>query len=268
MQLRIRKRTHTWLAVVLILIALAAIAYAFRVQIEYAQEDVLYALDPSAARAFAYGERHFSATDPAQYDVNRAAYFFWQARAADPTTPYVYHELARIAFLRGDFTRALQYIDDQIAIWGDKAPNSYYVRGLIEGYMGEYDAAIADYAHYLASAGDNWAAMNDYAWVLLKAKRFSDAADITAKGLAAFPNNPWLLNSHATALFELGRDRAALENAQKADAAVAGLTERQWLTAYPGNDPDAAAAGIMTFKRAVGANMQMIENAIASSTAS
>ncbi len=165
-------------------------------------EDIMYALHPSPERAFAYGERHFSAGDVAEYDIVRAGYFFNEAAKKDPTIPYLYHELARIDFLRGDFTAALARINFQISMQGDKTPNSYYVRGLIEGYMGDYDASAKDYEHFLKFDPNNWAALNDYAWVLLKADRPGDAAEAAEKGLALFPNNAWLLNTDATALYE------------------------------------------------------------------
>src|ERR1051326_5399254 len=61
------------------------------------REDITMWLMPSAERAFAYGERHFDATNPALYDVRRANSFFIEAVAMNPRLPYVYHELARIS---------------------------------------------------------------------------------------------------------------------------------------------------------------------------
>lgn len=229
-------------------------------------EDIAYSLAPSAERAFAYGERHFDARNPSQYDISRAQYFFDLAAAKDPTLPYVYHELARIDFLKGRFNAALAKINLQIANHGDETPNSYYVRGLIEGYMGKYDASAKDYERYLESDPTNWAALNDYAWVLLKANRPEEAAAATARGLANFPDNPWLLNSQATALYETGDYAGALVAVQHANAEVQKTTEEKWLTAYPGNDPKIASDGLTAFKKAVSDNMHTIEQALASST--
>ncbi len=257
-----RNRTR----VLIVLISCVLIVVALFPNIIVAFEKTSLALFPSAQRAFSYGERHFDAKYPRTYDIKTAEYFFGKAADIDANTPYLYHELARIAFLKGDFEQAMALIDAQIQLMGDAAPNSYYIRALIEGYKGDYAASAKDYEYFLRFHPHNWAALNDYAWVLLKAQRFSAAADVTARGLADFPDNPWLLNSQATALYELQRYEEALAAAQKASIAVAGLSERQWLLAYPGNDPKIAGQGIAVFKKAVNDNMHTIELAIASST--
>ena len=191
---------------------------AFPHAIPYAYENLRYRFDPAPARAFGYGEKHFDAADAAHYDLARAEYLFNKA-AADPSLPYVNHELARISFLRGDFSTALSRINLQISLHGTSTPNSYYVRGLIEGFVGDYGASAGDYATYLKTDPTNWAATNDYAWVLLKDKKFSTALATIDKVLPLWPDNAWLLNSKATALFELGRVREARDAAVAAAAA-------------------------------------------------
>ena len=230
------------------------------------EESVMYNLDPTAARAFEYGERHFNSRAAGAYDVERAEYFFGKAADIDPTYPYLYHELARIAFLKGEFETAMALIDMQIAQMGDNSPNSYYIRALIEGYKGEYAASAKDYEYFLKFYPTNWAAVNDYAWVLLKAGRAQEAKLATARALEWFPDNPWLLNTNATALFETREYAKALKAAQKASVAVAALSEAEWLQAYPGNDPRIANKGITAFKKAVEDNIHSITLALASST--
>jgi tetratricopeptide (TPR) repeat protein len=251
-----------------ILLAVGACVIVFLIAtkfgpIETVRENILYTLDPSAERAFEYGSRHFTSDEPARYDIDRAEHFFNLAALKDPTTPYLYHQLARISFLRGDFALAMARINFQISMHGDAAPNSYYVRGLIEGFMGDYENSARDYEYFLKFDPQNWATLNDYAWVLLKAERFSDAAEITERGLTDFPDNPWLLNSHAIALYELHRYPDALVAAQRASEAVARLSEAEWLHAYPGNDPLVGGQGLAVFKQAVADNMHTIELAIA-----
>lgn len=228
-------------------------------------EDISYALHPSAERAFVIGERHFSGKDPSEYDIGRATSYFWKAANLDPSLVYIHHELARIYFLRGNFADAMTQIDVQIAQHGDATPNSYYVRGLIEGYMGNYADSAKDYEHFLKFSPHNWAGINDYAWVLLKAGRAKDAEEATREGLKYFPDNPWLLNSNSIALFELGRLKEADVQAKKAWTAVQKVSETEWLHSYPGNDPTIAGQGIATFRASVQANMHSIEVAIAPS---
>lgn len=229
-------------------------------------ENVSYALVPSAQRAFAIGERHFSAQDPAAYDVDRAQYFFKLAESQDRQLPYLYHELARISFLKGELITALAQVNTQISLFGDHAPNSYYVRALIEGFMGEYGPASRDYEHYLAFDPHNWAAINDYTWVLLKAQRYEDASVEATKGLTFFPDNPWLLNSDATALYELGRYDEALRLEDRAQTTAARLSSSDWLKAYPGNDPKIADVGLEALKNAIAGNVHAITTAQARAT--
>jgi tetratricopeptide (TPR) repeat protein len=194
--------------------------------------------------------------------MSAASYFFTQAAQMDPKLPYVYHELARISFLGGDFTKAMAQIDFQISMHGDSEPNSYYIRGLIEGYMGDYADSAKDYEHFLTFDPNDWAAMNDYSWVLLKANRPQDAADVLVRGLALFPDNPWLLNSYATALYELGQFHGALEAATHAENAAQNVTDADWLHAYPGNNPNVADEGITQLRESIADNVHTIELAL------
>lgn len=254
-----------WIAAIAA-IAILVLMTPLRVFLLDQYEEVAFAVHPTAALAFEYGERHLDATDPAEYDIILAQMYFKKAAALDPTYPYVYHELARISFLRGDYALALAQIDFQISLHGDSEPNSYYVRGLIEGYMGDYTDAAADYAHYITFDPHDWAAMNDYAWILLKAQQYDLAADVSGRGLQLFPKNPWLLNTNAIALYELGDLQQASIEAKAAIQASDTVTTEEWLRAYPGNDPSAAPEGIASLQEAASENMHTIDMALASST--
>lgn len=161
--------------IAIVIVALIACAWLFFPRtITDAYENARYVLDSRPVFAFELGEKHFNATDPGEYDIARAEHFFNLA-AKDQSLAYVNHELARIAFLRGDFDLALARINLQISLHGTSTANSYYVRGLIKGFMGDYEAAARDYETYLRHDPKNWAGINDYAWVLLKGKRYKDA---------------------------------------------------------------------------------------------
>ncbi len=255
-----KKLLYTYAAVLVIAICISyfgALRYAYEVQ--------SVRLFPDAGRAFAYGERYFNAKNRNDYNIDRAEYFFGKAADIDVTTPYLFHELARIAFLKGDFEVAMALINSQIDLMGDSAPNSYYIRALIEGYKGDYVASAEDYKYFLKFQPTNWAAVNDYAWVLLKAGKAKEASDATARALEWFPENPWLLNTHATARYELHDYEGALLSAQKASVEVATLSEAEWLQAYPGNDPKIADRGIVAFQKAVRDNIHSITSAVATS---
>lgn len=222
----------------------------------------MYAIAPSAERAYRFGTKHFDATHPDDYDLERAEYFFNEGLKRDADMPFVHHQLARIAFLKGNFPLAMRHINTELETNPDPSPSSYYVRGLIEGFMGKYNDAAKDYEAYLRADPNNWAAINDYAWVLLKDKRYRDALVALDWGLITWPENPWLHNSRATALFEMGRLEEALEAAEAASRAMSSVTEASWLQAYPGNDPLIAPQGIEAFRKAVEENMHTISLAI------
>lgn len=221
-------------------------------------EDLAYAIDPTPARAYIYGDRHFNSKHGLFYDVDRAERYL-KAAAVDPSNPYVYHELSRIAFLKGNMAEAMTLIDIQLRRHGDFLPNSYYVRGLIEGFRGEYAAAAKDYAKYLEYDPHNWAAINDYAWVLLKDERSEEAAGALRNGLVYFPDNAWLLNSYAIALRESGDLESAHAAATAAAVSAANLRDEDWSVAYPGNDPKIAAAGLSALREAISRNIHSIE---------
>ncbi|RJQ35261.1 hypothetical protein C4568_01420 [Candidatus Parcubacteria bacterium] len=231
--------------------------------LQIAHERLMMKIDPSGDRAYKYGTQHMDGEDPRHYDIQAAETFLKQAVKLDPNLLYVHHQLARVAFLKGDFSTALFHINLQIQKHGKDTPNSYYVRGLIEGYMGDYASAAEDYEKFLKVAPYNWAAINDYAWVLLKDERFEEAARATEEGLKHFPENPWLLNSSAIALYEIGDIEKAHERVQKAWAQVQNISKEEWLHSYPGNDPAVAGEGIATFHDAVAQNVQKIDAALA-----
>lgn len=261
--LPVQKADHSQLIVSLLTAACLCVlaVYVFWVPLVYRWEDFMYILNPTPERAFEYGERHFSATDPKEYDIARSHIFFSLAARQDTKLQYVHHELARVFFLEGNYQRALAEINTQIEQEGDKTPNSYYIRGLIEGFMGDYSSSIRDYAHFLQLDPNDWAAVNDYAWVLLKDNHPENAVNITDAALRSFPNNPWILNTNATAYYEIGDIQEAKKKIEAASAALEGVTETVWLHAYPGNDPKIARLGIQSFRHSVEANMHTIESA-------
>jgi len=245
-------------------ILLLAVASFFSETLRSAYEIVSLSLFPDAERAHALGERHFSSKDPGAYNIDLADYFFRRALELDPTLPFVYRERARIAFLRGDYAAALHAIDLQIDKHGEAAPNAYYIRALIKGFMGDYTGAKADYERYLVQDPYSWAAINDYTWVLLKSGAHAQALVVTEAGLRFFPDNAWLLNSAAIASFESGEREAALAYALRARDAAAKLRDEDWLIAYPGNDPKIASDGMRALRESIDANIHSIRNATTS----
>jgi len=255
-----KKQARLTLAVAIVLLCLAAAFFVYRQHalVEKAQENIAYFFNPTAARAYDYGVRHFDALTPQEYDVERARYFFTEALKHDPKYPMANYELARIAFLQSNFPLALYIIGQEFAVNPHPTPATYYVRALIEGYMGNYTSAEKDYETYFKVTPANWAAINDYSWVLLKDDLPGGAHAALSWGLNQWPQNAWLLANDATALYELGRFSEAAAVAKKAVPSVNALTVGDWLTAYPGNDPLIAQEGLDNFKKTTQENLAKI----------
>jgi tetratricopeptide (TPR) repeat protein len=235
-----------------------------RVGVEVLYEEAALALNPSAERAYGYGMRHFDApTHSASYDIVRAEHLFRRALILEPQYPLAHHQLGRVAFLRGDFSGALWHLDKEMENNPEPSLSTYYMRGLVLGFMERPEEAIPEFERFLESEPATWAALNDYAWVLLKAGRFAQAAVVAQQGLEHMPESPWLLNTAAIAFFELGDLERALVLAQSAADVAEGITQEQWLGAYPGNDPRVAQDGILALRQSTLDNLRTIERALA-----
>ena len=257
MRFSVRKPRRLAVGAFVVLI-LAVIGFKERIIIEKKYEDVMLRFAPSAVRANGYAVKHFDARLPLEYDVDRAYRLFELTRDLDPKYPAVNHQLGRIEFLRGHLKEALALLDTEFVIDADPSPSSYYVRALIKGYLKDYLGAAADYEAYFKVTSANWAAINDYSWVLMEAGLQPGALEALNWGLLQWPGNPWLLNNRAIALYELKRYKEAHESALMALDAISKLTEEDWYMAYPGNDPKVAASGLATFQRTAQENFREI----------
>lgn len=252
------------LAGIIFLIGIAGFVYYYLPldlgSFSYYRERITYAMHPSARQAYAYGLEHFDSAKPRSHNIDRAEYFFREALKQDENYGYSHHQLARIAFLRGDFPGARQEIDKEIALHGDTNPSAFYVRGLIQGYQGAYSGAEKDFARFIGLSPEGWAGYNDYAWVTMKQGKYQLAIDALQQGLKKHPGNPWLLNSFAIALYEAHLHSLAAPVASSAKAAVMKLTPEEWAAANPGNDPRIAGQGLETFRSATIENLEKIIN--------
>lgn len=232
----------------------------------YYVERIEFALQPSAERAFEFGMRHFNPSNPSAYNLQRAEYFLRATIAIDPPYPFANQQLARINFLQGEFVSATTFINQEIALQSDPNPSAYYIRGLIRGYQGSYIKAADDFERYVQMSPEVWAGYNDLAWVLMKSGEYQRALGVLIRGLAKFPDNAWLLNSFAIALYETGDAEGAKAAALRARDAVEKLTPQDWSNANPGNDARIAAEGLETFRSAALKNLEKISRAAATSS--
>jgi tetratricopeptide (TPR) repeat protein len=199
------------------------------------------------------------------YNLNRADFLYSAALFIHPGNLHASHQRARIAFLRGDFDNALALINKQIELHNTSFMASYYIRGLIHGYRKEYIEAERDFKTFLTWDPQNWAALNDLAWVYFAQGKFKEAEEASYRGLKIAPTNPWLLTMHGMSLFNQNGIAEATKDLEKARRYAADLTEEDWIRAYPGNNPLIASSGLVSLRAAIEENWAHVNRRAASS---
>ncbi|MDP3947377.1 MAG: hypothetical protein Q8Q41_01645 [bacterium] len=206
-----------------------------------------------AALALTVGNYYFGG---GTYNLDAAVRAFRKAWDIDEGLLGPRYQLARIAFLKGDFSGALALINEELALHpGFK--RSYYVRGLIYGYIENYELAARDFKEFLAWNPKSWAGWNDLAWVYFASGDFALAEEAARSGLEYSPVNPWLLLSRGTALLNLEKKNEAEEVLTRAQAAARALTPADWGRAYPGNDPTSYPKGLEEMQNVIERNITL-----------
>ena len=153
------------------------------------------------------GNEFFGGSFP--YNLAAADTAYTIALKLDPEVSDAWHQRARISFLRGNLDTALVFINTQIDLHGTSLMSSYYIRGLINGYREDFLPAETDFTTFILWDKTNWAAHNDLAWIFFSQGKFEEAEERSRGGLYIHPKNPWLLTTHAMALYNLGNKEDA-----------------------------------------------------------
>lgn len=225
--------------------------------IGHAPEAALF-LDQDAGLALEIGNYYFNTNGDGQYDLKKASYYFMRALAMDPHVPDAWHQLSRIDFLRGHFPDALIKINTQIELHGNSLMASYYIRGLIYGFLGNTSAAEKDFKIFLSWDTKNWAAHNDLAWIYFSKGNYRNAETIARQGLAFNPRNTWLLTSLGVALLNEGKKEEAHTVLADALKESEKLTPSDWHRAYPGNDPLLGDTGLQKMREVIKRNLLLV----------
>lgn len=196
------------------------------------------------------------------YDIERADRLYQMALRYDATAAWLWYQRARIAFLRGQHERALQYLDIHQQL-PDANQQAWYMRGLINGFLDRNEAALEAFLQFYEQDQTSWYIHNNLAWIYFKQGAFNKMREITATGLSLHPKNPWLLMGNAMAWHNLGSTATATARLQKARTVVNTLTADDWSSTYPGNDPAVATAGLAELRSTLARNWDLI---IASTT--
>jgi tetratricopeptide (TPR) repeat protein len=190
------------------------------------------------------------------YDLIAAGRAFQKALSIDFEMTGPRYQLSRIAFIKGDFYGALNFINEEISLRPD-FKRSHYVRGLIYGYAGNLVEAEKDFKEFLAWNETSWAAHNDLAWIYFKQGKFTDVIKTARQGLKWNPGNPWLLTSLGVALLNVGESAEAKIALEQALRGAEELTAADWGKAYPGNDPKTYDIGLEAMRNAIRQNIAL-----------
>lgn len=206
------------------------------------------------------GNYYFNVYKDGTYDLDSAEKYYKKALKLDSNVSDAWHQLARINFLRGNFNAALSQINKQIEIHGSSFMASYYIRGLINGFLGNFKQAENDFKFFLIWDNKNWAAHNDLAWIYFKEGDYKKVEEIARSGLEWNKNNPWLLTSLGVALINLNKKYEARAILNKALSEAKNLTAQDWQNAYPGNNPLVADKALAGMIKTIGFDLSLTGN--------
>jgi tetratricopeptide (TPR) repeat protein len=207
-----------------------------------------------ANAAFSLGNYTFGG---GAYNISTARISFSVSSILNPNLHGAHYQLARIHFIKGDFSRALDEINKELLAYPD-FKRSYYVRGLIYGYMGKYIEAAADFNEFLLWKPNSWAGYNDLAWVYFSSGKYEASRAASLAGLKVDSDNPWLLNSLGVSLLNLGDKKGARESFTKSSQALSSMSSDDWGKAYPGNDPKIYDQGFDQMRLSIKENMGLL----------
>lgn len=194
-----------------------------------------------------------------EYDLKKAEKYYDTALLVYPETSYAHYQKARIYLVTNRIEEAKKEIDKELAIHLENK-RSFYVRGLIDGYLKNYPEAENDFRQFIQHAPDEWAGYMDLSWIYIANNKFQEAADISQDGLIKFPENPWLYSNNGLALYKLGNYDEAKNKLLKGKNLAEKVTSDDWRMAYPGNDPSGAEDGIRDLKAAISYNLALTYN--------
>jgi tetratricopeptide (TPR) repeat protein len=266
---------HRYTIGAVVIVALAIGVFSFREEVGIKIWEMVHMpqlsllLNPSAELAFSIGDYYFNTGEYADgtYDLELAEEYFKRTLRYDDSFPWALYQLARIAFLDGDFNVALSRIDTHMQHFSDGYDQvfilkGYYTRGLILGYMGRLDESAEQFSKLVEInreiEEESWAAYNDLAWVYFLKGDYEHVFTVTQEGLSFYPDNPWLLNMLGISQLNLGIKEDARESLEKSLKATKELTSDDWAEAYPGNNPKVAPYAFSEMIKAIETNLELV----------
>lgn len=190
------------------------------------------------------------------YDTRLSEFFYKVSLDEDKPARFIYYQLSRLSFIKGDLRKSVAYADKELFHYADNC-RTHYIRGLAFAYQDKLDEAISDFKIFNNCFPLTWAGHNDLAWFYFRRGDFSGARDVLEKVIDIYPDNIWLLNSYGTVLLNIGEKTKAREYLIKAQEVVSHMTEKEWGAAYPGNDPRVYGLGLNSLKESIKKNLDL-----------
>ena len=196
---------------------------------------------------------------PKLYNVNLANFFFTQSAytPVSPAVTYAHYQLGRTYFIRGELGAGLFETEEELRLHPENK-RSYYMIGLIYGYMGEEQKAIDAFGKFISWKPESWAARNDKAWLEFRIGDI-DAALATIEPVAHLTDNAWVQNTYGTLLMNKKKYKEAAQAYEYAKFAAEKMTPKEWGNTYPGNDPRVYTTGLNAMRLSIETNIKLLE---------
>lgn len=200
------------------------------------------------------GNYYFNGGD---YNLEKAENLYKTALKINGNNWTARYQLARIDLINSRFANGVSEIDKALAI-DPENKRAFYVRGLLDGYAGNYSEAEKDFQNFIAWSPNEWAGYMDLSWVYINSQKYDEAVAISGNGLVLFPDNVWLMANKGLAEYKLGRYDEAKNNLENAKKLAEDLTPEDWKRAYPGNDSGGAEKGVEEIQTAIDYNLNLV----------
>jgi len=195
-----------------------------------------------------------------KYEISLAGKFFDQAIMLDDRMPLVHYQKARIHFLNSRYAKALTEVNKELE-YNPSFSRSYYLRGLVYGYDGQYHLAALDFARFTILEPEEWAGYVDLSWALFQLGEYAEVRERLEQILPK-TRNAWLLNAYGVALLNLGEFEASRSALLEAKDLASRMTPEMWGIAYVGNDPRIYEVGLTEMRKNIDENLERVNNAL------
>lgn len=195
------------------------------------------------------------------YNVKFAQVLF--RHAAYPILPirppmYAHYQLSRVYFIQGKLNDALEEARKELEAY-PKNIQTYYILGLVNGYMNRTYEAIDAFTYYIDAYPETWAGRNDKAWLQFRLGDIDGALETMQPIITRYPETPWVQNTYCALLINKPERHEEAKNVcALAKNLIDKMTPEDWGRAYPGNDPNIYPEGLKAMRSSATENLNII----------